>query len=124
MLVLSLRVSASTTGLEFQLVLICNKEKTSLERIKKLEEALAAEKKRMNQLKRDLSTTQAELDVENYVQIQAEELSEAQKLQIEPNAMEHYKGSREYRDKLGDYAVRAHLACLNNVIQIMIKKGV
>lgn len=37
--------------------------------------------------------------------------------------MEHYKECLKYQDKLGEYAAKAYLTCLNNVTYAMTKKG-
>lgn len=75
------------------------------------------------QLKGDLSTTHVDLDIERCAQIQAKEFSNAQKLQIEFIVMEHNKNSIKYQDELRDYAAMVYLVCLNEVTQVMTKKG-
>lgn len=62
-----------------------------------------------------MSTAHTNLDINKYAQIQAKELSNAQKLQIESATIEHYKKSSKYKNELKDYTIGAYLICLDEV---------
>lgn len=77
-------------------------------KIKALEQVFIG-KTRINELEGELSTIHTELDVERHARIQTEELLNAQKLQIEFMAVEHYKECQKHKDKLEEYIARAYI---------------
>lgn len=97
-----------TFGLKSQFTTVYDTEQAGLAKIRKLKWALFIEKAKSKQLGE-------EFEIERYAKWEAEELLDAWKLQIEFTAVEHYKECLEYFDKLGDYTVRAYLACLDKV---------
>lgn len=81
-------------GIKSQISAICDKEQVALAQVRELEQTLSEEKANIVELEK-------EVDAERCAKQDAEELFDAQRLQMEAMTVEHYKECLEYHSELG-----------------------
>lgn len=91
-----------------QFVIILDKERAALARVRELELALFAQQARVFELKR-------EVDAKRCMRQQVEELSNAQLLQIQTKAIELFEECLEYQNELGEYDAKAFMTYFKEV---------
>lgn len=80
-------------------------------------------KAKKKNLKGEQSTSRNKLDIKRHAKMQAKELLDTQKCQIESTAIKCYKECLKYYNELEEFTIRADLTCLDKVAHTMTEKG-
>lgn len=119
-----MQVYATAFSFKSQLTATHDREQAGLMRIRELKQALSTKKAKNKEPQGELSFSRAKLDVEKCARIQAEELSNAQKLHIKFVVVEHFKASANYHTELSKYTAAAYVKCISDMIKLMIERGI
>lgn len=112
-----LQVGVLLSDIESHFLIAYERKQMSLIKIREL----AIRNEELEERNRELDE---ELDRKWRARSLAEELSDAQKLQIGMATVQHFRGFVEYLEKLTEYSTAAYTKCMEDMIKLITKKRV